>query len=329
MSTALALIVAGVVALVELLVLEAELLAWRNARRHRYSLTTLQAATGLGSRAELEAVVGAPGPDCLYGVPPERWAELPRQRWWWRIGDGPLTTLATLTLAVLAVAATAALGEPHWPLVLAALTGVAIQVALAALYLTLHDLDEERGEEPTPIPDDAELEGLGIVAGSRALARALDAELARLEAARRRSARHAGTTAAERLLFGALDRWFTRRLRRQRVEVARLVEGTEALAAEVAQLQPKLRGLISGLEDAAEAAELCELELRLSEALPGAPAAPPARREPSPAAKLARLRATLREAIDATDDPAEGARLCQLELELEQRFGPPPASASD
>lgn len=77
MSTALALIVAGVVALVELLVLEAELLAWRNARRHRYSLTTLQAATGLGSRAELEAVVGAPGPDCLYGVPPERWAELP------------------------------------------------------------------------------------------------------------------------------------------------------------------------------------------------------------------------------------------------------------
>ncbi|MEZ6187345.1 MAG: hypothetical protein R3F62_20325 [Planctomycetota bacterium] len=265
MELTLAWILVGLVIAVHLFTVQSSLLAWKNARRGRFDLDALQVRTGLLRRAELEALVGAPGPDSLYRVDAAAWARLPRQRLALQILLGPVPGVLSLALGLAAAAVQLSAGAPAWGWVGAAVGAFACEIAISAIYVLGWSPDDEVDELELPEPE--ELETLGAIPCARALGGVLDLELRRVQQNIERTLAHGGLTWCERTLLGFAERWSRRSFRRERLRAAKLLESTEALAEQVRHQREALRVLIRSSDDLDEAVELCEQELKVDELL--------------------------------------------------------------
>jgi hypothetical protein len=263
MGYSICLVLMGLVAVVQFICLESSLLSWRNARRHRYSLDDLQFATGLERRSELEAIVGAPGSDWLYSVPPEVWTRLPREKWWWRAADWLFAP--TILFALASIALTVYFGEAQWVPSGVTLGMFTLEIAGATYYVASREFEDH--DDEAELWDDEELDNQGILAGCRHLCEGLDLELENGEIRARRNEDHAGRTWFERTLLAAMDGYFYRKLRGFRVQVAHMLETSEAIRQDLWIHREAARGCLAETDDPSFAAFLCEMELNADSGL--------------------------------------------------------------
>ncbi len=196
----------------------------RSARRDRYSLDWLQAHTGIASHAEVEALVGPPGADCLYHVPPERLRSLPRARWWAREpGHAALDAVAVIALAV-GAGTSLREGSPAWAWLAPPMAYLALEIGWGIAWLVLFDPEDppRRGVDPD-VPD---LDGASdLRTGVAELGRTVDELIEDSERRRAEDRRDGSLPPLLRLLVGLVTRWELARLRRDRHEVRELEDG--------------------------------------------------------------------------------------------------------